>query len=162
MHIYKSMKSIYIIREETPIFAPVLEVSGSRRLYPLKCTSVDRVYVVFGARVDLRFFTIRQKRIRGGGAFAEGTLSWTAGDRKARRGRERAWKDGGGEGGSKGGETSREVSCGGHWPVFIHKPSHNAALALETLVLQMTNSHAINNILSIVMHHSVLFDRWLT
>ena len=35
-------------------------------MYPLKGTSVDRVYVVFGARVDLGFFTIRQKRIRGG------------------------------------------------------------------------------------------------
>ena len=41
-------------------------------MYPLKRTSVDRVYVVFGARVDLGFFTVRQKRIRGGGAFAEG------------------------------------------------------------------------------------------
>ena len=89
------------------------------------------------------------------------TLSWTAGDRKAGRSRERAWKDGGGEGGSKGGETSREVSCRGHWSVFIHKPSHNAAL--ETLVLRMTNSvQSINNILCIVMRHSVLFDRWLT
>ena len=35
-------------------------------MYPLKGTSVDRVYVVVGARVDLGFFTIRQKRIRGG------------------------------------------------------------------------------------------------
>ena len=35
-------------------------------MYPLKGTSVDRVYVVFGARVYLGFFTIRQKRIRGG------------------------------------------------------------------------------------------------
>ena len=50
------------------------------------------------------------------------------------------WRWGGREQGIKGGETSREVSCGGHWPVFIHKPSHNAALALETLVLQMINS----------------------
>ena len=41
-------------------------------MYPLKGTSVDRVYVVFGARVDLGFFTIRQKRIRGGSPFAEG------------------------------------------------------------------------------------------
>ena len=49
---------------------PVLEGSGSRRMYPLKGTSVDRVYVVFGARVDLGFFLL--KRIRGGGAFAEG------------------------------------------------------------------------------------------
>ena len=38
-----------------PANAPVLEGSGSRRMYPLKGTSVDRVYVVFGARVDLRF-----------------------------------------------------------------------------------------------------------
>ena len=49
-----------------PANAPVLEGSGSRRLHPLKGTSVDRVYVVFGARVDLGFFTICQKRIRGG------------------------------------------------------------------------------------------------
>ena len=41
-------------------------------MYPLKGTSVDRVYLVFGARVDLGFFNIRQKRIRGGRAFAEG------------------------------------------------------------------------------------------
>ena len=34
-------------------------------MYPLKGTTVDRVCVVFGARVDLGFFTIRQKRIRG-------------------------------------------------------------------------------------------------
>ena len=61
----------------------------------------------------------------------------------------------------QGRETSREVSCRGHWPVFIHKPSHNAAL--ETLALQMTNSvQSINNILCIVMRHGVLFDRWLT
>ena len=52
--------------------------SRSRRLwesppvYPLKGTNVDRVYVGFCARADLRFFTIRQKLIHGGGAFAEG------------------------------------------------------------------------------------------
>ena len=47
--------------------APVLEVSGSRRPYPRKGTNVDRVSVVFVARVDRRiFFTIRQKRIREG------------------------------------------------------------------------------------------------
>ena len=40
-------------------------------MYPLKGTSVDRVYVVFGPRVDIGFFTIRQKQNRGGGAFAE-------------------------------------------------------------------------------------------
>ena len=36
--------------------APVLEGSGSRRLYRRENTSVDRVYVVFGALVDLGFF----------------------------------------------------------------------------------------------------------
>ena len=47
--------------------APVLEGSGSRRRYPRKGTNVDRVSVVFVARVDRRiFFTIRQKQIRGG------------------------------------------------------------------------------------------------
>ena len=51
--------------------APVLEGSGSRRLYPLKGTSAERVYVVFGARVYLGFFTIRQKRISGGSTYAE-------------------------------------------------------------------------------------------
>ena len=51
--------------------APVLAGSGSRRLYRRKGTSVDRVYVVFGARVYLGFFTIRQKRIRGGSTYAE-------------------------------------------------------------------------------------------
>ena len=38
--------------------APVLEGSGSRRLYRLKGTRVDRVYVVFGTRVDLGFFLL--------------------------------------------------------------------------------------------------------
>ena len=52
--------------------APVQEGSGSRRMYPLKGTSVECVYVVFGGRLDLGFFTIRQKGIRGGGAFSEG------------------------------------------------------------------------------------------
>ena len=49
--------------------APVLEGSGRSRLYRRKGTSVDRVYVVFG--VNLGFFTIRQKRIRGGSMYAE-------------------------------------------------------------------------------------------
>ena len=50
----------------------------SPNVYPLEGTSVDRVYVVFGARIDLGFFTIRQKRIRGGGAFAEGNSALAA------------------------------------------------------------------------------------
>ena len=55
--------------------APVLEGSGSRRIYSRKGTSVDRVYVVFGARVYLGFFYYPSKRIRGGVAFAEGNSS---------------------------------------------------------------------------------------
>ena len=66
----------YIIREETPIFAPqkapVLEGSGSRRLYPMKGTSVDRVYVCSLHVSIFNFFTIRHKWIRGEGAFCEG------------------------------------------------------------------------------------------
>ena len=57
------------------------------------------------------------------------------------------------EGWSKGtreGDTSREVSCGWHWPVFIHKPSHNTNLALETLVLQMKNSEQVQIIYSVL------------
>ena len=38
--------------------APVLEGSGSRRLYRRKGTSVDHVYVVFGARVYIGFFLL--------------------------------------------------------------------------------------------------------
>ena len=41
--------------------APVLEGSGSRCLYRRKGPSVDRVYVVFGARVDLGFFYYSSK-----------------------------------------------------------------------------------------------------
>ena len=51
--------------------APVLEGSGSRRLYHRKGTSVDRVCVVFGARVDLGFCYYSSKRIRGGSTYAE-------------------------------------------------------------------------------------------
>ena len=36
--------------------APILEGSRSRRLYPLKGTSVDRVSVMFVACVDRRIF----------------------------------------------------------------------------------------------------------
>ena len=41
--------------------APVLECSGSRRLYPRKGTSVDRVSVVFVARVDRRILYYSSK-----------------------------------------------------------------------------------------------------
>ena len=60
-HLYYQRGDLYLCSAK----APVLEGSG-------KGTSVDRVYVVFCARVDLGFFTIRQKRIRGGGAFVQG------------------------------------------------------------------------------------------
>ena len=45
----------------------------------------------------------------------------------------------------EGRKTSREVSWGGHWPEiqYIHKPSHNAALAIDTLLLQMKNSEQV-------------------
>ena len=47
--------------------APVLEGSGSRRLYRRKGTSVDRVYVcLMHVSIIGFFFTIRQKRIRMG------------------------------------------------------------------------------------------------
>ena len=39
----------------------------------------------------------------------------------------------------------------------LHKATHNAALALETLVLEMNNSE----LHLIVMRRSVLFDRWM-
>ena len=60
-------RGLYLCSAKTPL----LEGSDNRRLYPLKGTSFDRVYVVFGARVDLGFFAIRQKRIRGGSTYAE-------------------------------------------------------------------------------------------
>ena len=47
--------------------APVLEGSGSHRLYRRKDTSVDR----FVARADLGFFYYSSKRIRGGSTYAE-------------------------------------------------------------------------------------------
>ena len=45
---------------------------------------------------------------------------------------------------------------------YIHKPFHNAALGLETLVLQMKNSEQGNYKLCIMMRHNLLFDRWMT
>ena len=61
---------LYIIREWTEL-APVQEGSGSRRRHPRKGKSVDRVCVVFFARVECRIFLLFVN-IRGGGAFAEG------------------------------------------------------------------------------------------
>ena len=69
-HLYYKRVDPYIWTE----LAPVLEGSGSRGRHPRKGNSVDRVYAVFVARVDRRiFFTLRLKRIRGGGTFAKAT-----------------------------------------------------------------------------------------
>ena len=68
MHLYYKRVDPYICSD----LAPVLECSGSSRRYPRKGTRFDHVSVVFVARVDRRiFFTIRLKRIRGGGACDE-------------------------------------------------------------------------------------------
>ena len=67
IYLYYKTRGLYLCSAK----APLLEGSGNRRLCPLKGTSFDRVYVVFGARVDLGFFAIRQKRIRGGSTYAE-------------------------------------------------------------------------------------------
>ena len=67
MYIYYKRRCLYHCSAK----APLLEGSGNRHLYPLKGTSFDRVYLVFGARVDLGCFALRQKRIRGGRTYAE-------------------------------------------------------------------------------------------
>ena len=60
----------------------------------------------------------------------------------------------------KGGrETSRKVPQREHW--LVYSAQNNAALALETLVLQMKNNEQVYK-LSIVMRRNVLLDRWLT
>ena len=58
-----------------------------------------------------------------------------------RRGGEGYWRGGEGRGGAhfKGGILIRELAS----IQYIHKPSHNAALAVETLVLQMKNSEQV-------------------
>ena len=62
-------KKNYYKREDPylcSVKAPVLEGSGSCRLHPRKSTSVDRVYVCLLHVSIVGFFTIREKRIRGG------------------------------------------------------------------------------------------------
>ena len=49
-----------------------------------------------------------------------------------------------------GRDTSRELSSEGHGIQYIHKPSHNAARAIETLVLQMKNSEQVYIINSVL------------
>ena len=154
-------------------------------MYRLKGTSVDRVYVVFGARVDLGFvllfvkngFVVRVRSLKvpvhhSNSHYVSATrrlaldnrptqlnspntythtlctLSCTAAGRQG--GREEAMVDGGMEGGELGqGEGREGGNIQGRYPgrelasiQYIHKPSHNAALALETLV-QMKNSEQV-------------------
>ena len=97
--------------------------------------------------------------------------AWTA---RGKDGREAA--SGGGieremEGASGEGEQGREENVKGGIPrraqasvQYIHKPFHNPALGIATLVLQMkiVNRHYK---LCIAMPHNVgpiLFDRWMT
>ena len=94
-----------------------------------------------------------------GGGLREGGLikgrneAWTARGKDGREeasggGIERGSEDARGKGSKGGKKTSREVSRGGYRPVYsvyiyIHKPFHNTALGLETLVLQMKNSEQV-------------------
>ena len=59
--------------------APVLEGSGSRHLYPRKCTSVDRVSVMFVARVDRRIFFTKER--------------WRVGGMEGARGGREGWRE---------------------------------------------------------------------
>ena len=46
----------------------------------------------------------------------------------------------------QGRETSREVSCGGHWPVyniFTNHPTTRPLPLIDTLLLQMKNSEQV-------------------
>ena len=65
---------ICIIRVDPYIWtelAPVLEGSGSRRRHPRKGILPSTLFVSYSLHVlIIRFFTLRQKRIRGGSTFA--------------------------------------------------------------------------------------------
>ena len=73
-----------------------------------------------------------------------------------------AMSKGGSEGGTerhvKGCPLRRTLASIQH---TVHKTTHNAALAIETLVLQINNDERVYK-LSIAMHRNVLFDRWMT
>ena len=76
---------------------------------------------------------------------------WEGRGGQGRAGEGRGWQGEGREGGQgregnfKGGILRRELAS----IQYIHKPSHNAALALETLV-QMTNSEQVSIINSVL------------
>ena len=56
----------------------------------------------------------------------------------------------------KGGILRRTLSI----QYTAHKTTHNAALALETLVFKIKNGERVYK-LCIVMRRNVLFDRWM-
>ena len=61
-----------------------------------------------------------------------------------------------GEGGKRQGRCPEEDT--GQYTA--HKITHNAALAIATLVLQISNCKRVYK-LCIVMRRNVLFDRWM-
>ena len=76
------------------------------------------------------------------------------------RGRELGMK-GDREGGKLQGRYPKEDTC--QYQYTAHKTTHNAALAIATLVLQIQNCKRVYK-LCIVMRRNdiVLFDRWMT
>ena len=75
-----------------------------------------------------------------GGAGRGGEGDWRGGEGYWRAGRGGEGGEGRGEGANfTGGILMRELAS----IQYIHKPSHNAALALETLVLQIRNSEQV-------------------
>ena len=77
------------------------------------------------------------------GTSEEGTgQAWPAGGRKrAEDGSSEEWRGSKGarEGNYKGGILRRALAS----IQYIHKPSHNAALVIDTLLLQMKNSEQV-------------------
>ena len=81
MQLYYKRVDPYVCSE----LAHVLEGSGSRRRYPRKVTSVDRVSVVFVAHVDRRIFLLFVKNV-----FVDGTRhGWRAEEGLSEEGREK-------------------------------------------------------------------------
>ena len=62
------------------------------------------------------------------------------------------------EGNFKGGALRRTLAS---IQYTAHKTTHNAALDIATLVLQIQNCKRVYK-LCIVMRRNVLFDRWMT
>ena len=81
------------------------------------------------------------------------------GGSEQRRGEQRS--KGGRKGGRDGGKLQGRYPEEDTGQYTVHKSTHNEALALETLVLQMKNSEQVYK-LCIMMRGNVLFDRWMT